>query len=78
MFDHRVYFCSFSPLSGKYSEEEPLQKPEDAATADEEEASSILSRLHRWVLLIWLLIGYLACNMGYSLIAPFFPQEVGS
>lgn len=45
-------------------------------TAAEEQESPTLSRILRWVIVMWLLLAYLACNMGYSLIAPFFPEQV--
>ena len=45
-------------------------------TAAEEKESPTLSRILRWIIVMWLLLAYLACNMGYSLIAPFFPEQV--
>lgn len=53
----------------------------DGAAPDEEkEDISCLSRMFRWkwmegAVLVCQLVAYIACNMGYSLIGPFFPGE---
>ena len=65
--------------SGSDSEGELLQKEKDTATtAGDKTDFSHLSRLFRYVIIMWLLLAYLAINVAFSLITPFYPEQVHS
>lgn len=70
-------------VSSESSEDEGgllLQNKDDAEPDEEKEDTSCLSRMFKWkwmegTILVCQLVAYIACNMAYSLIGPFFPGE---
>ena len=65
------------------SEGELLQKAGDTCSAstepggDEDCNDNHLTRLLRYIIVMWLLFAYLFINVACSLITPFYPEEVG-
>ena len=68
------------------SEGELLQKAGDTCSASTSTAAGgdedcndnhLITRLLRYIIVMWLLFAYLFINVACSLITPFYPEEVG-
>ena len=68
------------------SEGELLQKVGDTFSASTSTAAGgdedcndnhLITRLLRYIIVVWLLLAYLFINVACSLITPFYPEEVG-